>query len=61
MQLPRWATGGNDTFWRRHYDLTVLTEEEQACEQVIEQQVQQWLREVELVDGSPAAEATAAI
>ena len=54
MQLPRWATTRNDTFWRRHYELATLTE--QACEQVIEQQLQKWLTEIELTDGRAAAE-----
>ena len=54
MQLPRWATTRNDTFWRRHYELATLTE--QACEQVIEQQLQKCLTEIELTDGRAAAE-----
>lgn len=54
MQLPRWATTRNDTFWRRHYELATLTE--QACEQVIERQLQKWLTEIELTDGRAAAE-----
>ena len=54
MQLPRWATTRNDTFWRRHYELATLTE--QACEQVIERQLQKWLTEIELTDGPAAAE-----
>jgi hypothetical protein len=53
MQLPTWATTGNDTLWRRHYELATLTE--QACEQMIEQQLQKWLREIELTDGPAAA------
>lgn len=54
MQLPKWATTRNDTFWRRHYELATLAE--QACEQVIERQLQRWLREVEFMDGPPAFE-----
>jgi hypothetical protein len=54
MQLPQWATTGNDTFWRRHYELATLTE--QACEQMIERQLQKWLGEIELMDGPAAAE-----
>lgn len=54
MQLPEWATKGNGTFWRRHYELATTTE--QRCEQVIEEQVQKWLRELALRDGPPAAE-----
>ena len=54
MQLPQWAKNANDTFWRRHYELAALTE--QACEVVIERQLQEWLREVELTDGPAAAE-----
>jgi hypothetical protein len=44
MQLPRWATTRNHTFWRRHYELATLTE--QACEQVIEQQLQKCSRKL---------------
>jgi hypothetical protein len=54
MQLPQWATTGNGTFWRRHYELAALAEE--ACEQVIENQLQKWLREIELTDGPAAVE-----
>jgi hypothetical protein len=54
MQLPQWATTGNDSFWRRHNELATLTE--QACEQVIERQLQKWLKEVEFTDGPAAAE-----
>jgi hypothetical protein len=54
MQLPQWATTRNDTFWRRHYELATLTE--QACEQAIGQQLEQWLKEIELLDGPAAAE-----
>ena len=54
MQLPPWATTGNDTFWRRHYELATLAEE--ACEQLIEGQLQNWLREIELTYGPAAAE-----
>lgn len=54
MQLPQWARNENDTFWRRHCELATMTE--QACEQVIEQQVRKWLREVELIDGPAEAE-----
>jgi len=49
MQLPQWASIGNDTFWGRHYELATLTE--QACELAIERQLQEWLRDVELTDG----------
>lgn len=52
MQLPQWATNGNDTFWRRHYELATLAE--QACERMIEHQLEKWLSEIELTDG-PAA------
>jgi hypothetical protein len=41
-------------FLARHYELATLTEE--ACELVIEQQLQKWLREIELTDGPAAAE-----
>jgi hypothetical protein len=54
MQLPSWATTGNDTFWRRHYEVATLAE--QVCEQVIERQLQNWLTEIELIDGPAAAE-----
>jgi hypothetical protein len=54
MQLPRWATTGSDTFWRRHYELATLTE--QACEQLIERQLQSWLKEVEVADGPAVPE-----
>lgn len=49
MQVPQWATGAKDSFWRRHYELATLTEE--TCEQVIEQQLQGWLKELERTDG----------
>jgi hypothetical protein len=59
MQLPQWTRTGNDTFWQRHYELATLTE--QACEQAIEQQLQKWLREIELTDGPAPAEEDVAI
>ena len=59
MQLPQWATTRKDTFWRRHYELATLTE--QACEEVIDRQLQKWLTEIELTDGPAAAEDDAAI
>jgi hypothetical protein len=54
MQLPQWATNGNDTFWKRHHELATLAE--QACELMIERQLQTWLKEVELTDGPAAPE-----
>jgi len=53
MQLPQYATG-NDTFWRRHYELATVAE--QACELMIERQLQTWLKELELTDGPAAPE-----
>jgi hypothetical protein len=54
MQFPQWASKGNDTFWRRHYELATITE--QACEQAIEEQLQRWLMDLEQRDGSAAPE-----
>jgi hypothetical protein len=54
MQLPEWATIADDTFWRRHNELATLAEE--ACEQVIERQLERWLREIELTDGPAPTE-----
>jgi hypothetical protein len=42
-----------DTSWCRN-ELATLTE--QGCEQVIERQLQKWVREVEVTDGPAAAE-----
>jgi hypothetical protein len=54
MQVPPWAKNGQNTFWRRHYELATITE--QACEQALEQQLQKWLRELERTDGPAAQE-----
>jgi hypothetical protein len=59
MQLPQWATTSKETFWRRHYELSTLTE--QACEEAIERQLQKWLTEIKLTDGPAAAEEDAGI
>jgi hypothetical protein len=54
MQLPQSAKNGNETSWRRPYELATLAE--QACELMIERQLQTWLKEVELTDGPAAHE-----
>jgi hypothetical protein len=41
-------------FWRHHYELATLPE--QACELMIQRQLQTWLNEVELKDGPAATE-----
>jgi hypothetical protein len=54
MQLPQSAKNGNETSWRRPYELATLAE--QACELMIQRQLQTWLNEVELKDGPAAPE-----
>lgn len=54
MQLPQWTKNGNDTFWRRHYELANATEE--ACSQTLEGHLQQWLAKLERTEGPGAIE-----
>jgi hypothetical protein len=54
MNLPQWARNGQDSFWRRHYELATITE--QACERAIEEQLHNWLLEIEATDGPAAKE-----
>ena len=52
MQVPQWAKNGEGSFWQRNYELASVIE--QTCEHAIEEQLQNWLKELDLRDG-PAA------
>ena len=54
MQRPQWLKEERESFWRRHYELAATAED--ACEELIGQQLQAWLRELERTDGPPAKE-----
>jgi hypothetical protein len=51
MALPRWTRNG-DTFWKRHYDITLA---EQVSEEV-EKRLAEWLEQAERDHGKAAEE-----